>query len=134
MKIWIIGIILLATISSGQKNDFDLEYIAQTRGLYLQITINSKRLGVVGERGGSPRQRLLKDSELKELTALLQNTVFENASNLQADKSTYDAAARANLAIVYKKKTHQFTFDHGQPPSNLKAFVNKIITLSEIVD
>ncbi|WP_281541895.1 hypothetical protein [Maribacter aestuarii] len=126
-------LLLLSVLNCGQEN-MELLYVAQTRGFFLKIVVKSKVLTVISERDGEVKERELSELDFEELKTLLAITDLDDVKTSTSSKSTYDAAAMASLNLSIKGKSYQFDFDHGNPPKKLEALVNKIITLSEIVE
>jgi hypothetical protein len=134
MKLIFGSLLLLFSIANCGQEDMELHYIAQTRGFFLEIEVKSKVLKVINERGSEAKERELSELDFEELKTLLSITDLDDVETSTSSKSTYDAAAMASLNLSIKGKSYQFDFDHGNPPKKLEALVNKIITLSEIVE
>ncbi|MDT0538812.1 hypothetical protein [Croceitalea sp. P059] len=134
MKTLLVAIILILGMNNCQQNNVELNYLAQSRGLYLEIELHSNVLITTNQREGETKKRELSKIELEDLRRILEYTNFDNILSTPGIKSHYDAAAIASLNLTFKGNAHEFEFDHGNPPKNLEALVNKIITLSEIVE
>ncbi|WP_350289411.1 hypothetical protein [uncultured Croceitalea sp.] len=134
MKGFIFSILLLVSINNCNQEAINIKYVAQTRGFFLQVDIEANIIKVVNERGGVPLERELSTIELERLKKISTKADFENVETLERSKSTYDAAAMASLQVMTNESEYLFEFDHGYPPEKLEELVNKIITLSEIVE
>lgn len=119
-----------------QKNENVLfEYTAMTRGAYKKATVSSYEVVTVKDRDG-------KDAVSKKLTAEEWKTLYdaykgianvEQISALEAPsvKHQYDGALAAMLAITVGDSIYQTTsFDHGNPPEQVKPLVDAIVKLS----
>ena len=134
MKTLILSILALFSINNCKQENIELNYIAQSRGFFLEIELQSNILKVTNQRGNEAKERQLSKIEQEELRNIVTSTDFDNVETLDSTKSHYDAAAMASLTLTLDGNNHEFEFDHGNPPRKLESFVNKIITLSEIVE
>ncbi len=117
------------------KHDFSkstLTYTAETRGYYMQITIEDKELRITKNRETrlpSVQLTLTKEQQKKALSYLKAIDV-PNLAQLKAptEKRFYDGAAIGNLSVTHNGETFGTAgFDHGNPPfeiEQLVAFMN----------
>ena len=122
----------------AQKNE-DLEttvveYVANTRGFYKKIVVQNKTITVSKDRRGDDNPTPVKtaDADLQKIIEAFQKVDLDELPNLEAPskKRFYDGAAIANLKITYKDKTYESSsFDHGNPPSEIKKLVTIINAL-----
>jgi len=112
------------------------EYRAYTRGTVINIAISDWGIGA---SKGSPNDLLpetFKAIGEKDKNVLLEETAKVNLAGLEtleapSKKHQFDGALAANLKITVDGKEYQtVTFDHGNPPTEIKALVEKIIALS----
>jgi hypothetical protein len=111
-----------------------IEYTALSRGMYLNINIKDEKLSIITKRDGPAKVYELKSDDWKELAALYTAIDLKSLPSYKAptQKRFYDGAAIANLHIVYEGKTYDSdSFDHGMPPVEIAAFVNKIVSFSK---
>lgn len=111
-----------------------IEYTAVSRGMYLNINIKDETLSITTKREENAKVYELTSSDWKELAKLYQTIDLKSLSSYKAptQKRFYDGAAIANLRIVYEGKTYESdSFDHGTPPVEISAFVNKIVSFSK---
>ena len=111
-----------------------IEYTALSRGKYLNINIKNETLSITTKRDESAKVYELKSDDWKELAKLYEAIDLKSLSSYKApsQKRFYDGAAIANLRIVYEGKTYETeSFDHGTPPVEIAAFVNKIVSFSK---
>lgn len=134
MKTLSITLVFLLGISHCEQENMELTYLAQSRGFFLEIQLQSNMLKITDQRGGETKVRELSGLEQKELNSILQSTDFDKVKTSDSTKSHYDAAALAELSLSFNGNDHKFEFDHGYLPKELEILVNKIITLSEIVE
>jgi len=117
-----------------QSKNVTIEYTAMTRGSNREVILNhneiSKRIiagpgeGIVSTVSTEQWNEIIKALEKIELTKIAQ---------LQAptNKRFHDGALIANLTIKTKDSTYRSSsFDHGNPPAEIAALVNKIIAMS----
>jgi hypothetical protein len=117
------------------KQDFSksiLTYTAETRGYYMQITIEDKELRISKDRETRlPSVRIpLTAADQKKVLAMVKAIDVPNLSQLKAptEKRFYDGAAIGNLSVTHNGETFGTAgFDHGNPPveiEQLVAFMN----------
>ena len=116
---------------SLSKHDFSkstLKYTAETRGDYMQITIEDKELRITKNRETrlpSVQLQLSKEQQKKVLSYLKAIDV-PNLSQLKAptEKRFYDGAAIGNLSVSHNGETYGTAgFDHGNPPVEFEQLV-----------
>lgn len=113
-----------------------IEYTANTRGFYQNITIKDQLVSVSKDRNNNDKAISTKISDA-DWTALINDfkeLKLETLKDLKAptEKRFYDGAAIANLKITYKDKSYETTsFDHGFPPKEIKKLVDKINTFAK---
>jgi hypothetical protein len=117
------------------KQDFSksiLTYTAETRGYFMQITIEDKELRISKDRETRlPSVRIpLTAADQKKVLAMVKAIDVPNLSQLKAptEKRFYDGAAIGNLSVTHNGETFGTAgFDHGNPPveiEQLVAFMN----------
>lgn len=117
------------------KQDFSkstVTYTAETRGYYMQITIEDKELRISKDRETRlPSVRIpLTAADQKKVLAMVKAIDVPNLSQLKAptEKRFYDGAAIGNLSVTHNGETFGTAgFDHGNPPveiEQLVAFMN----------
>lgn len=129
-----ISILVLFSINNCEQENMELNYLAQSRGFFLKIELQGNALKVINQKGGETKERQLSKLEQEELKNIVTSSDFDNVEASDSTKSHYDAAAMASLTFTLEGNNHEFEFDHGNPPRKLESLVNKIITLSEIVE
>ena len=134
MKTLIGSLLFMLSFSNCQERYFEFDYVAQTRGFYLSISIGNNVLSIVEQRGGKERELNLSEVQQNELTAIFNKIDFENVVLSNGSKSSYDAAPMATASFVVEESQYDYDFDHGYPPKELEAFISKILTLSQIVE
>ncbi len=113
-----------------------VEYTANTRGFYEQITLKNKTISVNKNRNDPSAAESIKvsDAEWEKLTLYFKTLDLENIPNLVAptEKRFYDGAAIADLKITYDGKVYQSqSFDHGHPPTPIKKIIDEILKYSQ---
>ena len=117
------------------KQDFSkstVTYTAETRGYFMQITIEDKELRISKDRETRlPSVRIpLTAADQKKVLAMVKAIDVPNLSQQKAptEKRFYDGAAIGNLSVTHNGETFGTAgFDHGNPPveiEQLVAFMN----------
>ncbi|MBF6608581.1 MAG: hypothetical protein ITG00_07565 [Flavobacterium sp.] len=138
----IAGLIMMVLfLAKGCENEkaaeeLILEYTANTRGFYERITIEGQAAYVTSDRDATTRGESVKisDSDWKNLVALFMAADIEGMHALKAptEKRFYDGAAIAKLKVTLNGKVYESAeFDHGMPPAEIAALVNKINEYSQ---
>lgn len=112
-------------------------YKAQSRGSFIFIQIKGKEL-LFSEDVNLQNVSTFtcEEKDLKEIERLLKAVNRETFQKLKAptEKRLYDGAAHATLAIMQGDvELITPTFDHGYPPEEIKAIVNKVLSIKESV-
>jgi len=113
------------------KQDFSkstLTYTAETRGFYMQITIEDKELRITKNRETrlpSVQLTLTKEQQKKVLSYLKAIDVAQLAQlKAPTEKRFYDGAAIGNLSVSHNGETYGTAgFDHGNPPVEIEQLV-----------
>src|SRR6476620_2045672 len=113
-----------------------IEYTANTRGFYQKIIVQNQTVKVSRDRDGkdNPVARKISDADWKQLVTAFQNLKLDEIPIYKApsEKRFHDGAAIAGIKITYKGKTYESqNFDHGNPPAEIAAFVNKITSFGK---
>ena len=113
-----------------------IEYTANTRGFYQNITIKDQLVSVSKDRNNNDKaiSTKISDADWAALINDFKELKLETLKDLKAptEKRFYDGAAIANLKITYKDKSYETTsFDHGFPPKEIKKLVDKINSFSK---
>ena len=119
---------------SDEMKKATIEYQATSRGYYLNINIQDEKLTMTRKRDGETKEYTLTNQDWKELANLYKTVDLDKLSEYKdpTQKRFYDGAAIANLRVVYEGKTYETKgFDHGNPPVEIAAFVNKIVSFSD---
>lgn len=139
MKRIFITILILAfgqsMVSQEKVNEFSFEYEAISRGLYQKTKVNREKLTVSEDRGGKKSSTIkISNIQWKELVDLANKIKFEELSSLMApsEKRKFDGAAHAQLKVFFKDDIFEsYSFDYGNPPSEIKNLVEYIIKLGK---
>ena len=113
-----------------------IEYTANTRGFYQNITIKDQLVSVSKDRNNNDKaiSTKISDADWAALINDFKELKLETLKDLKAPTEIrfYDGAAIANLKITYKDKSYETTsFDHGFPPKEIKKLVDKINTFAK---
>ncbi len=130
--------LLITKSCSGQQDikDAKVEYTANTRGHFQKLTLQDHKL-TVSENRETPdtgKTTTLPDAEWNELVKGFSAIDLGQLSEYKdpTQKRFYDGAAIAHLKITYQGKQYDSKdFDHGTPPTEIAALVNKLTSLAE---
>lgn len=138
MKILSILLISLSMIKGCNSNDLKdttITYVASTRGFYQKITIQNQEVSINKTRGDESlgETRKISDSDWKTLVALFSKIDLDKLNTYEGPtkRRQFDGAAFGSIAIHYQDKDYEnAAFDHGNPPVEIKEFVDKIVSFS----
>lgn len=113
-----------------------IEYTANTRGFYQKIRIQNQVVMVSKTRGdtGIDEEIKISDKDWNELMGYFETINLDSLPTFKgpSQKRFHDGAAIANLKVVYKDKSYETSsFDHGNPPFEIKKLVDKINTFAK---
>lgn len=114
--------------------DSAISYQAFSRGYFLNVDLQGNKLTVSKERDVTGKEIIMNDSEAKELSDLFQKMILADLETYKGptEKRFYDGAAIANLTVNYQGKIYKTPdFDHGNPPSEIAEFINKIVSFTQ---
>lgn len=118
-----------------ESENISFEYEANTRGSYKKVLAKQDTVFSITKRGGEAVYKKLSKSDWNSLLNLLSKVDATKIADLKApsEKRFYDGAMIAGLKVIYKDKTYESSsFDHGNPPAEIKDLVNKIIEVSDL--
>ncbi len=137
------AIILLAVFAIGcasalkkESDKISFEYEAITRGTYKKVIVKQDTVITIKDRAmDNVVTQPLKNGEWNSLLKSLETVNLDGLSDIKPPsvKHQVDAAPIANLKIIRGNKTYQSSsFDHGNPPQEIKGVVEKIIMASDM--
>lgn len=128
----ILATILTISCSSHKVSDeIIITYNASTRGKTIQVKISSKI--IEKNENENKIRRETPTSYWNEIKRLINKLNLEDINSFKpsSDKRLYDGALHATLNINLKSKVYESqTFDHGNPPKELKEIVEKVLNLN----
>lgn len=133
-SVWCLFFMLVLSSCSSQ-NIVDkgiIKYEAITRGSFIEITSNLDSL--VYKNTQESQKIKLSKTQIKEIKTLFGKINLSELENLKppSTKSYTDAALQATLKITVNNKTFTSqTFDHGNPPKELKALLEYLFSVVE---
>lgn len=119
---------------SQEVKESTITYQALSRGFYLNVEIQGKKMQIIRGRNTPGKIYTLSNSDFKSLSKLFQKITLKELENYKAptEKRFYDGAAIANLSVTYQGQVYSSQgFDHGNPPVEIADFVNKIVSFTE---
>ena len=123
-----------ATKSTQKMQESNITYEAMTRGYYMKAEIQGNKMTVVRDRNSEPVACVLSENDLKELQKIFQEVNLKEIESYKAptEKRFYDGAAIGTLNVSYQGQNYKTqAFDHGTPPVEIQAFINKIVSFTE---
>ncbi|MFL9837846.1 hypothetical protein ABS768_10080 [Flavobacterium sp. ST-75] len=136
------AIVLLALFAVGcasalkkESDKISFEYEAITRGSYKKVIVKQDTVITIKDRDLKDVVIAgLKNGEWNSLLKSLERVNIEGLNDIKAPsvKHQVDAAPIANLKVIRGDKTYQSkSFDHGNPPQEIKDVVDKIMAASD---
>ncbi len=133
-RIIVTCIALLALTGCAQKTKSEnmegLTYQASSRGFFLEIVITNSRALVLGTRGGRPTSIPISKSEWTYFKEWVEHSDLDFNSS-RSGKEEIDAAIPATLKIAMNNRVQTYEFDHGNPPKELNALLDKMLSYSK---
>jgi hypothetical protein len=118
------------------KGNVSYEYKAYTRGSHIAILIDEKSISAAKSNPAETHTAIPFETNKKDWNTLLAETAKLNLDKLEtfeapSKKHQFDGAMAATLKITVDGKEYSTqTFDHGNPPAEIKELVEKIIAVS----
>lgn len=123
---------------SQQEETITVEYRAISRGgLFKHIMINNKNISTISKNGETSKPKTCSETEWEKLVSAYKTIDAKAIPNLKAPskKFMFDGAAIATLKITINDTVYTTeSFDHGNPPKEIKALVDEILLVSENVE
>ena len=120
------------------EDDIIITYEALSRGFFEEIQVSKVALKTTKDRNKQQYNTYdCSEEDWKEVVALLAKIDAKKINTLEApsSKRLHDGAAHAVLKIKYKDtEISSNSFDHGNPPKELAALVNKLQAMAKAVD
>ncbi|OIQ15614.1 MAG: hypothetical protein BM557_11220 [Flavobacterium sp. MedPE-SWcel] len=136
--------LLVTSCASKKKIAADaitkIEYSAVTRGSSKGITFEKYSFtGTSSRQGGDINvgKGPISEEYWNELSVIANKLDLGNLDKIKppSTKHQYDAAFGAHITITTTTNTHQtLTFDHGNPPEELKPLIEKMAEISGVVN
>lgn len=116
-----------------ESKNITIEYSANTRGNYLKRILNHETFSATKTRDGLMKSKPAPTEEWNQVITLLSKIDLKKLNDFKApsEKRFYDGAMMANLKIIYNDSIYESTtFDHGNPPEEIKDLVFEILKVS----
>ena len=123
---------MLVNCSAQTKDSISIEYKAVTRGSQISLLANSE--GIIYKSYDKNLELKISEHQWDEITVLVLNIDLDKIKNLipPSTESHLDRAMIGSLLINKNGKIYESsTFDHGNPPSEIKKLID---ILFELVD
>jgi hypothetical protein len=139
-KLTMLSLLILVAITGcasalqKQSENITVTYEAITRGSNMKITAKQGSVEANSSRAEKTSvTKTISSEQWKELVDEVGKINLDKINRLKApsDKRFYDGAMIASLTVQLKDTTYRSSsFDHGNPPAEIKALVDKVISLS----
>ena len=131
IQLKIISFFLLVGCASSktQNKEVDIIYEAQTRGRSEMVTFSNKQMQIVTST--EEKTVDLSEKQLKYINTLVSKIKMAEMSKYKApsNKRAFDGAMNALIKMKVEKETYiSSSFDHDNPPEELKALVKVLRT------
>lgn len=139
-----LAIIVLALFAAGcasalkkESDKISLEYEAITRGSYKKVIVKQDTVITIKDRAmDNVVTKPLRNGEWNSMLKSLETVNLDGLSEIKPPSVMHqvDGAPIANLKVIRGNKTYQSSsFDHGNPPQEIKDVVEKMITASDLL-
>ncbi|MBU2929459.1 META domain-containing protein [Winogradskyella psychrotolerans] len=112
-----------------------VKYQTLTRGAFDFILISNQGISISKDQGLQHIEKHSIDAtQWEELKGLIETVDLKSLQELKppSKKHQYDGAPHATLAIQIGDMEYMTpTFDHGNPPKDIEALVNKVLSIKE---
>ncbi|MEO6346943.1 MAG: hypothetical protein ABIO60_03450 [Aquaticitalea sp.] len=126
---------LNSEISMATQDNIMIGYEASTRGFYERIWVAKDSVTYTNDRNQVEKTtHPISETDWSELMALLKDIDINTLPELDSPTSLrhHDGAPFATFFITKEKvETKSNSFDHGHPPKDIEAIVNKIVSMME---
>jgi len=124
------------TKADTAKGSLSFEYVASTRGAYKKVVVTSDSIVTIKDHAMKDVvSKSINKSDWNQLVTASEKVSLEALNDVQAPskKHQFDGALAANLKIIKDGKEYtSTTFDHGNPPVEIKSMVVKILMISDL--
>lgn len=124
------------TNAETAANSLSFEYTASTRGVYNKIVVTSDSIVTIKDHNmKNVVNKAISKSDWSQLVTASEKVNLDGLGTVKAPstKHQFDGALAANLKVIKNgKEYNSTTFDHGIPPTEIAAIVNKIIAISDL--
>lgn len=126
------------TSASAEKKGagLEFEYTAITRGSYKQIIAKQTGVTFVKERDAKPETVAISTADWNAMVDFYENNIAKKSVKLEdiqvpSKKHQYDGALAATLTVKVADQLYTTpTFDHGNPPAEVKGLVDEMVKLA----
>jgi hypothetical protein len=123
-----------STDRKGQGLQF--EYTALTRGSYKKVIATPEGLTVTNGRDAQPQTVAISTADWNNMVDYYQKNIEKKLSGLQdleapSKKHQYDGALAATFTVTVGDQLFRTpSFDHGNPPAQIKGLVDEMVRLA----
>ncbi|TYB74891.1 MULTISPECIES: META domain-containing protein [Bizionia] len=122
------------TEKMSDQKEFQVEYMAISRGYYLTINYENKSISFQKDRTSETQIKSLSETEITSIENKIAALNLETLETLEPPSKAhqYDGAAGATLKITKNGTDYRTpTFDAGKPPKAIEALVSELIAHTE---
>lgn len=121
----------------SQSLNYTIEYTAVSRGFFKVLKVENNTISAQNDRSSKPLIRTCTSNEEKKLDEMISSLDLKTLETLEIPSKAhqYDGAAIATLKIINKEGSYETpSFDHGNPPKEIEALVNQLVSMTEKVE
>ncbi|TNJ45352.1 hypothetical protein KFZ70_06425 [Tamlana fucoidanivorans] len=141
MKAILLLLITFVTQGSCQTNQsqaiLSVEYTMVSRGFYQQIIIDKNTLIKRQKKGSTGEYFNCTDTDWQQIISAIKSIELDDFETINPPSQAFqhDGAAMAQLKLVTSDKTYQTSsFDHGNPPQDIKKLVEVILSVAQNIE
>lgn len=131
---YVLFLLMIANCNAQKSLDYkEIRYEASTRGINIELKVTDSL--IIYKKNQETTKVQLTPKARKEITALLSKIDILKIETFvpPSEERFSDKALHATLTIIIDTKEHSSqTFDHGNPPKELKQLLNRIFKVLEI--
>ena len=117
-----------------KKETYTLTYKAFSRGTYKEVHFKKGSISYKNSLNSLPKSYTCSKEDLKKLNNFVSSIDVKNISKIESPSKAhqYDGAPGAVLSITKNDNEYKtVTFDHGNPPEEIKELVNLMLSFTE---
>jgi len=131
---YVLFLLMIANCNAQKSLDYkEIRYVASTRGINIELKVTDSL--IIYKKNQETTKVQVTSKTWKEITVLLSKIEVLKIETFvpPSEERFSDKALHATLTIIIDTKEHASqTFDHGNPPKELKALLEYLFSIVEI--